>query len=155
MSCKEKIKWIKIPIFKKSKLLKIAWLFKWKKVKILNPKASVRNINESWFNVDSAITFFKSTSVTARSPEKNKVNPEKIKIKEKKKFIFKKNLNWIIMKTPAVTNVDECTSAEIGVGADIAIGNHTENGNWALLVKDKNTKVITINLFRKKKVSIV
>ena len=35
---------------------------------------------------------------------------------------------------PAVTKVEECTKAEIGVGAAIAIGSHTENGNWALLV---------------------
>lgn len=35
----------------------------------------------------------------------------------------------IIRKIPAVTNVDECTNAEIGVGADIAIGSHAENGN--------------------------
>jgi hypothetical protein len=32
-------------------------------------------------------------------------------------------------KNPAVTNVDEWTNAEIGVGAAIAAGNHTEKGN--------------------------
>lgn len=37
-----------------------------------------------------------------------------------------------IKNTPAVTNVDECTNAEIGVGAAIAIGSQAEKGNWAL-----------------------
>lgn len=31
-----------------------------------------------------------------------------------------------------MTNVDEWTRAEIGVGAAMAIGSHAENGNWAL-----------------------
>jgi hypothetical protein len=34
--------------------------------------------------------------------------------------------------TPAVTRVDEWTSAEIGVGAAIAAGSQAEKGNWAL-----------------------
>lgn len=34
-----------------------------------------------------------------------------------------------------MTNVDEWTKAEIGVGADIAIGSQAENGNWALFVQ--------------------
>lgn len=42
----------------------------------------------------------------------------------------------IIRNTPAVTNVDECTRAEIGVGAAIAAGNHAEKGNWALFVHE-------------------
>lgn len=35
--------------------------------------------------------------------------------------------------TPAVTKVEECTKAEIGVGAAIAAGSQAENGNCALL----------------------
>jgi len=31
-------------------------------------------------------------------------------------------------KTPAVTNVEECTNAETGVGAAIAAGNQEEKG---------------------------
>jgi hypothetical protein len=31
-------------------------------------------------------------------------------------------------KTPAVTNVEECTNAETGVGAAMAAGNQEENG---------------------------
>lgn len=30
--------------------------------------------------------------------------------------------------------MEECTRAEIGVGAAIAAGNHLEKGSWALLV---------------------
>lgn len=37
-----------------------------------------------------------------------------------------------IKYTPAVTNVEEWTKAEIGVGAAIAIGNQAEKGNCAL-----------------------
>ena len=33
--------------------------------------------------------------------------------------------------TPAITIVDECDKADIGVGADIAFNNHELNGNWA------------------------
>ena len=36
--------------------------------------------------------------------------------------------------TPAVTNVEEWTKAETGVGAAIAAGSHAEKGTWALLV---------------------
>ena len=39
-----------------------------------------------------------------------------------------------IIKIPAVTNVDECTSAHTAVGAATAAGSELEYGNWALLV---------------------
>jgi hypothetical protein len=37
-------------------------------------------------------------------------------------------LNFIIKNKPDVTRVEECTRAEIGVGAAIAIGSHGEKG---------------------------
>ena len=37
--------------------------------------------------------------------------------------------------TPAVTRVEEWTSADTGVGAAMAAGSHAENGIWALLVQ--------------------
>ena len=37
-------------------------------------------------------------------------------------------------KIPAVTRVDEWTSAETGVGAAMAAGSHLEKGIWALFV---------------------
>ena len=36
--------------------------------------------------------------------------------------------------SPVVTNVEECTSADTGVGAAIASGNQLLNGEWALFV---------------------
>lgn len=53
--------------------------------------------------------------------------------------------NRIIKYTPAVTNVDECTRAEIGVGAAIAIGNQAENGNWALFEHAAVISKINVN----------
>lgn len=41
---------------------------------------------------------------------------------------------WIIRKRPAVTNVEEWTKEEIGVGAAIAAGSQGENGKSADLV---------------------
>lgn len=45
--------------------------------------------------------------------------------------------NWkkrMVRNTPAVTRVEEWTSADTGVGAAIAAGNHLENGICALFV---------------------
>jgi len=39
-----------------------------------------------------------------------------------------------------VTRVEECTKAEIGVGAAIAAGSQGEKGNKALLVMNVNSK---------------
>jgi hypothetical protein len=48
--------------------------------------------------------------------------------------------------TPAVTRVEECTKAEIGVGAAIAAGSQAENGYWALLeIAAIIKKIIIIN----------
>jgi len=41
--------------------------------------------------------------------------------------------------------VDEWTSADTGVGAAIAAGNHAENGIWALLVQADRVKIIMIS----------
>jgi hypothetical protein len=43
-------------------------------------------------------------------------------------------------KTPATTSVDECISAEAGVGASIASGNHTWEKNWAAFIEPDVTK---------------
>ena len=37
----------------------------------------------------------------------------------------------IAKNTPAITIVELCNRADMGVGADIAFNNHVENGNWA------------------------
>jgi thiazole synthase ThiGH ThiG subunit len=45
-----------------------------------------------------------------------------------------KSENRICRKIPAVTSVDEWTSADTGVGAAMAAGSQLENGICALLV---------------------
>lgn len=42
--------------------------------------------------------------------------------------------------TPAITIVELCKRAEIGVGADIAFNNQEEKGNWADLEKNIKSK---------------
>lgn len=44
-------------------------------------------------------------------------------------------LNRMRRNTPAVTNVDEWTNADTGVGAAIAAGSQEEKGIWALFVQ--------------------
>jgi hypothetical protein len=63
-------------------------------------------------------------------------------MKKKIKFIF------IITKIPAVTRVEECTNEEIGVGADIAIGNQTPKGICDLLVINPINKITTKNILK-------
>ena len=48
--------------------------------------------------------------------------------------------------TPAITIVELCNNAEIGVGADIAFNNHVLKGNWADLVNNINNKANQINI---------
>lgn len=56
-------------------------------------------------------------------------------------FVFISTLLCLIIATnPAVTNVELCTKAEVGVGALIAFGSHPLKGSCALLVKLNNTK---------------
>ena len=46
--------------------------------------------------------------------------------------------------TPAITIVELCKRAEIGVGADIAFNNQEEKGNWADLennIKSKHKEI--------------
>jgi len=50
-------------------------------------------------------------------------------------------LKRIIKNKPAVTKVEECTKAEIGVGAAIAAGNQEEKGKIADLVIVPNSKI--------------
>ncbi len=37
----------------------------------------------------------------------------------------------IAKNTPAITIVELCNRADMGVGADVAFNDHVENGNWA------------------------
>lgn len=95
--------------------------------------------------VENAITFFMSISMLARSPpRRNVLNLIAIRI------VFKDSSNigfliFIFKKIPAVTNVDEWTIAEMGVGADIAAGSQDDIGIWALFVSLQAK--ININMF--------
>lgn len=101
-------------------------------------------ITPSWLKVDNATTFFISFSNKAEILAPIIVNTPIIKsslLQEKHSLIHE----WRISKyTPAVTNVEEWTNAETGVGAAIAAGNHALNGTWALLVQAEkiNNKLI-------------
>uniref|UniRef100_A0A194AL72 Uncharacterized protein n=1 Tax=Pinctada fucata TaxID=50426 RepID=A0A194AL72_PINFU len=76
-------------------------------------------------NVDSATTFFKSSSKTALDPATFIVKSEAIR----RKSLTSDPPYRISRYTPAVTSVDECTKDETGVGALIAAGNHALKGN--------------------------
>lgn len=99
--------------------------------------------------MDKAIIFFKSHSVKALSPAINIVKQEMNRIVGVNRGSEDMKLkNRIKMKTPAVTNVDEWTSAETGVGAAIAAGSHLEKGIWALFVIAAIKMQIIINLLK-------
>lgn len=92
-------------------------------------------ITPSCLKVDSAMIFFKSDSAIAAIPAIVNVATEQIKRHVVKYWDINKNgENRINRKTPAVTKVEEWTSADTGVGAAIAAGSHLENGSWALFV---------------------
>ena len=103
-------------------------------------------ITPNWLRVDKAITFFMSNSRIAPSPAINIVKtPTNIKYFNKSKDINKK-LKRISRYTPAVTRVEEWTSAETGVGAAIAAGSQAEKGICALLVILAQIRMTKISL---------
>lgn len=96
-----------------------------------------------WLIVEKAMTFFRSFSKFAARLAIIRVVHEINLINGKMFFVVK--LNFKNRYTPAVTRVEECTIAEIGVGADIAAGSHDERGTWALLVEAAK-KIVLIKL---------
>lgn len=131
--------WINKPEHINKEALNKACETKWKKPKTTNPKEIDLIIKPNWLKVDRAITFFKSHSKLAITPAKIKVNKattNKVPLK-----IRNTSKNRIVKKIPAVTNVEEWTKEDTGVGAAIAAGNQEEKGTCALLViKAKNIK---------------
>jgi hypothetical protein len=89
----------------------------------------------SWLRVERATIFFKSVSQRAlRLAIIMVIGPTNTRYQDIQ-FLKFNNSPWrIIRNTPAVTNVEEWTRAETGVGAAIAAGSQEENGIWALLV---------------------
>lgn len=91
-----------------------------------------------WLIVEKATIFFRSNSKFANNPPIRKVQIEMIPNNSLKPKNCKKKNIFIKKKIPAVTKVEECTIAEIGVGADIAAGSQEDTGNWALLVNEQH-----------------
>jgi len=126
---------IKQPAEMNSSALNNACVSMWKNISlyIFSPNDIV--IKPNWLKVDKAIIFFMSFSYSAVTLDINIVEiPVIIKIFCVTILLRIKLLKRYRIKIPAVTNVDECTSADTGVGAAIAAGSHLEKGNWALLV---------------------
>jgi len=94
--------------------------------------------------------FFISISNIAAAPANNiviiPIKSNLLVLFELEKTKFKRTIKY----TPAVTRVEEWTSAETGVGAAIAAGNQAEKGIWALLVQADNIKINTSNEFKDK-----
>lgn len=109
-----------------------------------------KKINPICLNVDKAIIFFISFSLTAFIPLTNIDNKHKLTIKFEFVFVKKLLIKRNIINNPAVTRVELWTIAEIGVGAAIAIGNHDINGYCALfvIIEIKNIKVTILNEFK-------
>lgn len=129
------LKWIIVPAQINSRALNIAWVIKWNIASFGKPKAILAIITPSCLKVDSAIIFFKSHSVIADRPAINIVMEAVInKVGWNHGKEEANGKNRISKKIPAVTRVDEWTSADTGVGAAIAAGSHLEKGICALLV---------------------
>ena len=107
------------------------------KVGLFKPK--LNTITPNWLKVDSAIIFFISNSKKAENLAMNIVETPTALINKllMKENLFKCRINTY---TPAVTNVEEWTKEDTGVGAAIAAGSHAEKGICALLVKAPRTK---------------
>lgn len=102
---------------------------------LYRPKATQTIITPSCLSVDKAMIFLKSVSVVALKPAISIVIDAEINRTVLNRYkLFRNEENRINKKTPAVTSVDEWTSAETGVGAAIAAGSQLENGVCALFV---------------------
>ena len=78
------------------------------------------------------MTRFKSFWTRPTVPAKNAVNAPKNATINKVELLNSNNIEHrIIKKTPAVTKVAACISAETGVGPSIASGNHIWSPNCA------------------------
>ena len=78
-----------------------------------------------------------------RDQSKEKIGKSKMRMKN----MSKQSMKWMIAVsninpkyTPAITIVELCDVAEIGVGADVAFNNQEEKGNWADLERYTNKK---------------
>ena len=115
--------------------LNIACVSRWKKHRFAIPILSVVIIRPNCLMVDRAMVSFKSFFVMAHAAGMHMViDPVIIRVVLKNENSERNLWNRIRIYTPAVTNVDEWTRADTGVGAAIAQVSHALNGIWALLV---------------------
>lgn len=117
-----------------SSLLVNACVSRWKKAGQNSPVPLLMKRKPNWLKVDSATNFLTSFSAIATKPLTIVVRNPTVRSNSWAYSVRKTSDLLKRRKNPAVTSVEECTRAEIGVGAAIAAGNQTENGNWALLV---------------------
>lgn len=130
-----KFLWIIIPAHRNRRALNRACVYRWNRDRCTMFIPNLIIITPSCLSVDSAIIFLRSFSRLAAMPAMSKVSTEMNRIDGWNVLVLDKNgKNRIRRNTPAVTNVDECTRADTGVGAAMAAGSHAENGIWALLV---------------------
>ena len=132
--------WIKTPDPINKEALNKAWQSKWKKQKKIRWALKDTTINPNCLNVEYAISFFISHSITAIIPANTIVIMAKL-IKNGKNSLIDE-LKRTIKYTPAVTSVEEWTRDETGVGAAIAAGNQEEKGTWALLVINVTPNIV-------------
>lgn len=126
--------WISAPLTINKTDLNKAWVIRWKKANFFKSIESVNIINPICLKVENATISLQSNLHNANTPPTTIVEKDKIHRTdlEGTKLI---KLWWRKIKyKPAVTNVDECTKDETGVGAAMALGSQNENGSWALLV---------------------
>jgi len=141
VSCCPDIVWIINPTHIKSNLLARPWTTICNQANIGYPNPIAKATIPICDNVLYATIFFTLTSIVANRP------PEK-RVKKPTYFItiniFLPNVTGLvnpINENPAVTKVDLCTSADVGVGALIALGNQPEKGICALLVIHTNKSI--------------
>lgn len=124
-----------------------AWVTRWKNAKVVDFIEIANIIIAICLRVDKAMIFLRSCSQFADIPAYNAVIVDDNKI-----IIIEIGWIWFMIRinknTPAVTRVDECTKAEIGVGAAIAAGSQAEKGNCALFDDAAiSSKIIVINWY--------
>lgn len=148
-----KIETNKTPEQQNKRVLKKAWkniCIRARKIKLEAQKNMIILI---CLIVEKATTFLKSISILAMIPPIKKVKILKQIKKSKVEHNLKLCTIFWTRKIPAVTSVEECTIAEIGVGADMAAGSQQERGNWALFLKLHKIKIThkrNLNLVQKK-----
>lgn len=128
------IKWMINPAHKNNIDLKIACITKWKNASSNIFNETIIIIIDNCLKVENAIIFLKSVSKNALIPAITIVINDIFNKNIEFLFTLNKKLKRIIKYTPAVTNVEEWTKEDTGVGAAIAAGSQAEKGICALLV---------------------